>query len=173
MADDSISSHVFLIMLIQKRWYVYAWWGSNTLHWYDRPNNIRPLVYQTPVQYHSKNWLANWPIWTFCCSSLPFGSRGIVLYLMFWNVFLYDILLCSICIEYIMCFCCDFRWDLMRYTLLVLITKIDSKGETRRSSKLSGRVPEVVVLLPRFISSCHKIQYHSHDNRCYDPHHKW
>lgn len=50
----------------------------------------------------------------------------------------------------------DFRLDLMLFSLVVLITKIERKGEMRKSSRLSGRDPKLVLLPLRLISSCSK-----------------
>lgn len=49
-----------------------------------------------------------------------------------------------------------FRLDLMLFSLLVLITKIEKKGEMRKGSRLSGRDPKLALLLLRLISSCNK-----------------
>lgn len=67
---------LILSLLLQKWGYVYAWWGSNTLHWYDWSDNTWASVYQKGFWCCSKNWLANWSLWTFCSTGLFVGSRS-------------------------------------------------------------------------------------------------
>ena len=54
--------------------YVYARWGSKTLHWHDWSDNPWASVYQRRVWCCSKNWLTNCSLWTFCSASFFVGS---------------------------------------------------------------------------------------------------
>ena len=63
-------------LLVQKWGLVHAWRGDLTLYWHDRSDYSWTSVYQRAVQCDSKNWLANWSLWSFCSAGLSFGGRG-------------------------------------------------------------------------------------------------
>lgn len=46
------------------------------LHRYDRPNHNGASIYKATFQYNSSCCLANRPLWSFICTSLPPWSRG-------------------------------------------------------------------------------------------------
>lgn len=61
---------VWCVCVVQKWWLVHAWRSHDSLHRHDWSNDSWSPLHQKPIQQGPSCRVADWSLWTLCCSGL-------------------------------------------------------------------------------------------------------